>query len=196
MLENEIRPLAREMDETEQYNMELLAKLQRYGFFGIPYEKKYGGAGSDTLAYTLCMEEVSKQDASTGITISVHTSLCCSCIHDFGTEEQKHNYLTPLINGSKIGCYGLTEPNAGSDAAGQQTVAVRDGDDYVITGSKVFTTNSGFADTFVMFALTDRALGTKSMTAFIVDRNTPGLTVSADIPTHGYPGCQQLRGDL
>jgi butyryl-CoA dehydrogenase len=183
--ENEIRPLAREMDESESYNMELLAKMKRYGFFGIPYAREYGGAGSDTLAYTLCMEEISKVDASSGITISVHTSLCCSCINDFGTEEQKRNYLTPLINGEKIGCYGLTEPNAGSDAAGQQTVAVRDGDDYVITGSKVFTTNSGFADTFVMFALTDRSIGTKSMTAFIVDRNAPGLTVSADIPRMG-----------
>ena len=124
--ESEIRPLAREMDEAEEYNMELLAKLQRYGFFGIPYAREYGGAGADTLSYALCMEEVSKQDASTGITISVHTSLCCSCINDFGTEAQKRKYLTPLINGSKIGCYGLTEPNAGSDAAGQQTVAVQD----------------------------------------------------------------------
>lgn len=183
--EHEIRPLAREMDETEQYDMKLLAKMQKYGFFGIPYEREYGGAGADTLSYTLCMEEISKVDASSGITISVHTSLCCSCIHDFGTEEQNRKYLTPLINGSKIGCYGLTEPNAGSDAAGQQTVAVRDGDDYIITGSKVFTTNSGFADTFVMFALTDRSIGTKSMTAFIVDRDTPGLTVSADIPRMG-----------
>jgi len=184
--ENEIRPLAREMDETETYNMELLAKMQKYGFFGIPYGKEYGGAGADVLSYTLCMEEVSKVDASTGITISVHTSLCCSCIHDFGTEEQKQTFLRPLVDGSKIGCFSLTEPNAGSDVSGAQTVAVRDGDDFVITGSKVFTTNSGFADTFVVFALTDRSVpAAKGMTAFVVDRNMPGVQVSEDIPRMG-----------
>ena len=113
--ETEIKPLAKEMDEKEAYDLELLAKMQKYGFFGVPYSKEYGGAGSDTLGYTLCMEEVSKVDASTGITISVHTSLCCSCINNFGTEDQKQRFLRPLIDGSKVGCYGLTEPGAGSD---------------------------------------------------------------------------------
>lgn len=113
--ETEIKPLAKDMDEEEVYSPELLEKMQKYGFFGIPYSKEYGGVGADTLAYTLCMEEVSKVDASTGITISVHTSLCCSCINEFGTEEQKQKYLRPLVDGSKIGCYGLTEPGAGSD---------------------------------------------------------------------------------
>ena len=176
----------------------LLEKMQKYGFFGIPYSKEYGGVGADTLAYTLCMEEVSKVDASTGITISVHTSLCCSCINEFGTEEQKQKYLRPLVDGSKIGCYGLTEPGAGSDVQGAQTVAVEDGDDYVITGSKVFTTNSGFADTCVLFALTDRSVpAAKGMTAFIVDlKEMPGITVSENIERIRYPCCQQLHRDL
>ena len=185
--ETEIKPLAKDMDEEEVYYPELLEKMQKYGFFGIPYSKEYGGVGADTLAYTLCMEEVSKVDASTGITISVHTSLCCSCINEFGTEEQKQKYLRPLVDGSKIGCYGLTEPGAGSDVQGAQTVAVEDGDDYVITGSKVFTTNSGFADTCVLFALTDRSVpAAKGMTAFIVDlKEMPGITVSENIERMG-----------
>ena len=185
--ETEIKPLAKDMDEEEVYSPELLEKMQKYGFFGIPYSKEYGGVGADTLAYTLCMEEVSKVDASTGITISVHTSLCCSCINEFGTDEQKQKYLRPLVDGSKIGCYGLTEPGAGSDVQGAQTVAVEDGDDYVITGSKVFTTNSGFADTCVLFALTDRSVpAAKGMTAFIVDlKEMPGITVSENIERMG-----------
>ena len=185
--ETEIKPLAKEMDEKEAYDLELLAKMQKYGFFGIPYSKEYGGAGSDTLGYTLCMEEVSKIDASTGITISVHTSLCCSCINNYGTEEQKQKYLRPLIDGSRIGCYGLTETNAGSDVQGAQTTAVKDGDEWVISGSKIFTTNSGFADTCIVFALTDRSVpAAKGMTAFIVDlKDTPGVTVSENIERMG-----------
>ena len=185
--ETEIKPLAKEMDEKEAYDLELLAKMQKYGFFGVPYSKEYGGAGSDTLGYTLCMEEVSKVDASTGITISVHTSLCCSCINNFGTEEQKQKYLRPLIDGSKIGCYGLTEPGAGSDVQGAQTTAVKDGDEWGINGSKIFTTNSGFADTCIVFALTDRSVpAAKGMTAFIVDlKGTPGVTISDNIERMG-----------
>lgn len=185
--EEQIKPLAKDMDENEAYDLELLAKLQKYGFFGIPYAKEYGGAGADTLSYALCMEEVSKVDASTGITLSVHTSLCCSCINNFGTEEQKQRFLRPLIDGSKIGCYGLTEPGAGSDVQGAQTTAVKDGDDWIINGSKIFTTNSGFADTCVVFALTDRTVpAAKGMTAFIVDlKEMPGITVSENIERMG-----------
>ena len=185
--ETEIKPLAKEMDEKEAYDLELLAKMQKYGFFGVPYSKEYGGAGSDTLGYTLCMEEVSKIDASTGITISVHTSLCCSCINNYGTEEQKQKYLRPLIDGSRIGCFGLTETNAGSDVQGAQTTAVKDGDEWVINGSKNVTTNSGFADTCIVFALTDRSVpAAKGMTAFIVDlKDTPGVTVSENIERMG-----------
>jgi butyryl-CoA dehydrogenase len=173
------------MDETEEFNLDLLKKMHRYGIMGIPFATELGGAGGDYLGYALCMEEISAADASTGITISVHTSLACSCINDFGTEDQKEKWLRPLIDGNKTGCFGLTEPNAGSDAAGQQTKAVLEGDEYVINGAKIFTTNSGFADTFVMFAMTDKSLGTKGISCFVVDRNTPGLTVGKNIHRMG-----------
>lgn len=185
--ETEIRPLAKDMDESEEYETELLQKMQKCGFFGVPYPQEYGGAGSDTLGYCLMMEEMSKIDASTGITLSVHTSLCCSCIYNFGTEEQKQTFLRPLIDGRKIGCYGLTEPGAGSDVQGAQTTAVRDGDGWLITGSKMFTTNAGFADTCIVFALTDRTVpAAKGMTAFIVDlKDMQGITVSGNIERMG-----------
>ena len=143
--ETEIKPIARDMDETEEFSMERLEKMKKFGIMGIPYSKEYGGEGADVLTYTLCMEEMSKADASTGITISVHTSLCCSCINDFASEEQKQKYLRPLVDGSKVGCFGLTEPGAGTDASGVKTSAVLDGDHYILNGQKVFTTNSGFA---------------------------------------------------
>ncbi len=184
--EAEIRPLAKEMDETEVYDLELVAKLQKAGMFGIPYSREYGGQGADTLTYTLAMEEVSKVDASTGITLSVHTSLCGTCISQFGTEDQKQAHLRPLVDGSKVGCFGLTEPGAGTDAGGVQTVAVKDGDNYFLTGTKIFTTNSGFADTCVVFALTDKTMGAKGLSAFIVDlKEMEGITIGANIERMG-----------
>jgi len=183
--ETEIKPIAEEMDETEEFSMDLLRKMHKYGLMGIPYSRDYGGVGGDYLGYVLCMEEISKIDGSSGVTISVHTSLACSCVNDFGTEEQKQKFLRPMIDGSKTGCYGLTEPNAGSDAAGQQTKAVLDGDKYIINGTKIFTTNSGFADTFVMFAMTDKSKGTKGISAFVVDKEMPGLTVGTNIRRMG-----------
>jgi len=183
--QNEVKPIARDMDEKEEYSLELLEKMQKCGFLGIPYSKDYGGAGSDTLSYVLCMEELAKVDASTALTISVHTSLCCWCIESFGTEDQKEKYLRPLVSGEKVGCYSLTEPNAGSDASAQQMKAVLDGDSYVLNGAKVFTTNSGFADTFVVFAMTDKSKGTRGITAFIMERGSEGLSVSDNIPRMG-----------
>ena len=184
--EERVKPLAHEMDEKEVYDRGLLKEMQDCGFFGIPFSEEYGGVGGDVLSYVLCMEEMSKVDASTGITLSVHTSLCASTIEEFGTEEQKQKWLRPLADGSKIGCFGLTEPGAGSDVAGARTVAVKDGDEYVINGEKIFTTNSGFADTFLVFALTDKSVPAhKGMSAFLVDRNTPGVTVTPDIPRMG-----------
>ena len=184
--ENEIKPLVRDMDEAEALDMALVEKLKRYGMMGIPYSRDYGGAGADVLTYALCMEEVSRVDASVGITISVHTSLCCSCISEHASEEQKQAFLRPMVDGTKVGCFGLTEPSAGTDAGGVLSTAVKDGDFYILNGQKVFTTNSGFADTFIIFALTNPALGgTKGLSAFIVDRDTPGLTVSKDIPRMG-----------
>ena len=183
--ETEIKPIAEEMDETEVFNLDLVEKLQRYGLMGIPYSRNYGGVGGDYLGYALCMEEISKVDASTGITISVHTSLACSCIDGFGTEEQKQKFLRPLVDGSKVGCFGLTEPNAGTDAGGQQTKAVLNGDHYIINGTKIFTTNSGFADTFVVFAMTDKSQGTKGISAFVIDRDMPGVKVGQQIKRMG-----------
>ena len=182
--ENEIKPISRDMDEAEKFDMDLLDKMKKYGLMGIPYSKEYGGEGADVLTYALAMEEVSKVDASAGITISVHTSLCC-CINDYASEEQKQKFLRPLVDGSKIGCFGLTEPGAGTDASGVKTTAKLDGDHYVLNGQKVFTTNSGFADTFIIFAYTDKSAGTRGMSAFIVDRDSEGLTVSKDIPRMG-----------
>ncbi len=183
--ETEIKPIAKDMDEAEEYSQELVAKLQKIGAFGIPYSREYGGQGADVLTYTLAMEEMSKIDASTGITLSVHTSLCCPCINEFGTEEQKQEFLRPLIDGRKVGCFGLTEPNAGTDASGVQTTADKEGDYYIINGSKMFTTNSGFADTFIVFALTDKSKGSRGMSAFILDRDMPGLSVSDNIERMG-----------
>ena len=183
--ETEIKPIAKDMDEAEEYSQELIAKLQKIGAFGIPYSREYGGQGADVLTYTLAMEEMSKVDASTGITLSVHTSLCCPCINEFGTEEQKQKFLRPLVDGTKTGCFGLTEPNAGTDAAGVQTTADKDGNDYIINGSKMFTTNSGFADTFIVFALTDKSKGPRGMSAFILDKDMPGISVSDNIERMG-----------
>ena len=184
--ETEIKPIAKDMDEAEDYDRELLQKLQKIGAFGIPYSREYGGQGADVLTYTLCMEEMSKVDASTGITLSVHTSLCCPCINEFGTEEQKQKWLRPLVDGSKIGCFGLTEPGAGTDAAGVKTEATKDENgDYILNGTKIFTTNSGFADTFIVFALTDKSKGPKGMSAFIVEREYEGLSVGPNIERMG-----------
>jgi butyryl-CoA dehydrogenase len=183
--ESEIKPLAGEMDEAEHYSEELLNKLKECGFFGIPFPREYGGAGADTLSYALCMEEVSKVDASTGITLSVHTSLCCDSIYKFGNEEQKQSFLRPLLDGSKIGCFGLTESNAGSDPGGARTTATKSGNEYILDGHKLFITNSGFADTFLLLASTNREAGTRGFSAFIVEKGTPGLSVSPNIPRMG-----------
>lgn len=191
--ETEIKPLVRDMDESETFDFGLLEKMHHYGLMGIPYPKTYGGSGGDVLTYTLCMEEVSKLDPSVGITISVHTSLCCACIYEYGSEEQKQEFLRPLIDGSKSGCFGLTEPNAGTDAGGVLTTAEKDGDEYVLNGQKVFITNSGFADTFVIFAMTNKALGTKGMSAFILDKGMPGLEVSKNIPRMGIRASQNCE---
>lgn len=191
--EEEIKPLVRDMDESEEFDFDLLAKMHKYGLMGIPYPTTYGGQGGDVLTYTLAMEEVSKIDPSVGITISVHTSLCCSCIYEYGSEEQKQTYLRPLVDGTKSGCFGLTEPNAGTDAGGVLTTAVKDGDEYVLNGQKVFITNSGFADTFVIFAMTDKKLGTKGMSAFILDKGMPGLEVSKNIPRMGIRASQNCE---
>ena len=149
--ENEVKPLAQEVDETEEFPRGTLEKMNALGFMGIPVEKEYGGQGCDTLAYALCVEELSKVCGTTGVIVSAHTSLCAEPIRKFGTEEQKQKYLVPLAKGEKLGAFGLTEPGAGTDAAGQQTKAVECGDDYILNGSKIFITNGKEADIYVVF---------------------------------------------
>ncbi len=184
-VENEIRPIAAQIDEEEVFPAETIKMLGKYGMMGIPFSKEYGGAGGNNQMYAMAVEEVSKACASHGIAISVHTSLCASSIYEFGTEEQKKKYLTPLADGRHIGSFGLTEPNAGTDAGGAQTVARLDGDHYVLNGSKIFITNAGYSSTYVVFAMTDKTKGTKGLSAFIVEAGTPGFSVGKSEPRMG-----------
>ena len=173
--EKEVAPIAIEIDEEHRFPEENVAKMQELGFFGIPFDEEYGGIGLDTLTYVLCVEELSKACASTGVIVSAHTSLGADCINKFGNEEQKEKFLVPLASGEKLGAFALTEPDAGTDASGQKTVAVKDGDEYVLNGTKIFITNAGYADIYVVFAMTDKSQGTKGISAFIVEKGTPGF---------------------
>ncbi|KXA31888.1 butyryl-CoA dehydrogenase [Peptoniphilus harei] len=186
--ENEVEPVAADVDATEEVPMENVKKMARYGFFGIPFPKEYGGQGCDYLAYAMAVEELSKKCATTGVIVSAHTSLCCAPIYENGTEEQKKKYLPDLLAGKKFGAFGLTEPGAGTDASGQRTTAVLDGDEYVLNGSKIFITNAGFADVFIVIAMTDRSKGNHGISAFIVERGTPGFTVGEPEDKMGIRG--------
>lgn len=174
---NEVKPIAAEIDITEEFPMENVKKMGQYGMMGIPFSTEYGGAGGDNLSYVLAVEELSKVCGTTGVILSAHTSLGAGAIDQFGTPEQKAKYLTPLATGEKIGAFGLTEPNAGTDAAGQQTTAVLEGDHYVLNGSKIFITNGGVADIFVVFAMTDKSQGTRGISAFIVEKDFEGFSI-------------------
>lgn len=175
--ENEVKPIAAEVDEEERFPSETVEKLARFGFLGIPYSKALGGQGCDTLTYVLCVEEMSRVCATTGVIVSAHTSLGCDPIVKYGTEEQKARFLPDMFSGKRLGAFGLTEPNAGTDASGQQTKAVRDGDNYILNGSKIFITNGGYADVYIIFAMTDKSKGTKGISAFIVEASTPGFSI-------------------
>lgn len=174
---NEVAPTAAERDEEERFDREIFDKMAELGLTGIPWPEEYGGAGFDYLAYCIAVEELSRVCASTGVTLSAHTSLAGWPVYKFGTEEQKQKYLRPMAEGKKIGAYGLTEPGSGSDAGGMRTYAVEDGDAYVLNGSKIFITNGGIADIYVVFAVTDPELGAKGTTAFIVEADFPGFSV-------------------
>ena len=178
--ETEVKPLAQEVDEEERFPKETVEKMAKYGFMGIPVPKEYGGQGCDTLTYAMCVEELSKVCGTTGVIVSAHTSLCIDPILTFGTEEQKQKYVVPLAKGEKLGAFGLTEPGAGTDAQGQQTKAVLDGDEWVLNGSKCFITNGKEADVYVIFAVTGkvekRGRVMKEISAFIVEKGTPGFT--------------------
>ena len=153
--EKEVKPHAIEVDETEVFPSETVAKMQKYGFMGIPVPKEYGGQGCDPLTYAMCVEELAKVCGTTAVIVSAHTSLCCDPIMNYGTEEQKQKYLVPLAKGEKLGAFALTEPGAGTDAQGVQTKAVLDGDEWVLNGSKCFITNGKYADVYIIIAVTD-----------------------------------------
>ena len=174
---NEVKPIAAEIDVTERFPMENVKKMGELGMMGIPFSTEFGGAGGDVLSYIIAVEELSKVCATTGVILSAHTSLCASLINENGTPAQKEKYLRDLCTGNKIGAFGLTEPGAGTDAAGQQTTAVLDGDNYILNGSKIFITNGGVADTFIIFAMTDKSKGTKGISAFIVEKGFQGFSI-------------------
>lgn len=175
--ENEVKPLAKELDETERFPTETVRKMAELGMMGLPIPEEYGGSGIDQIGYVLAVEELSKVCATTGIILSAHTSLCCWPIMTFGTEAQKEKYLKPLASGHKLGAFALTEPSAGTDASMQKSTAVLEGDHYVLNGNKVFITNAGAADVFIVFAMTDKEQGTRGITAFILERDMPGFTM-------------------
>lgn len=174
---NEVAPTAAERDEEERFDMDLFKKMAELGLTGIPWPEEYGGIGSDYLAYCIAVEELSRVCASIGVTLSAHTSLAGWPVYKFGTEEQKQKYLRPMAQGEKIGAYGLTEPGSGSDAGGMKTTARLEGDHYVLNGSKIFITNGGIADTYIVFALTDPSQRQRGTSAFIVEKEFEGFSV-------------------
>ena len=190
--EKEVKPLAIEVDETEVFPRETVEKMAKAGFMGIPVPKEYGGQGCDVLTYAMCVEELAKVCGTTAVIVSAHTSLCCDPILTFGTEDQKKKYLPDLASGKKIGAFGLTEPGAGTDAQGQQTKAVLDGDEWVLNGSKIFITNGKEADVYVIFAITGmvekRGRMTKEISAFIVEKGTPGFSFGTKEKKMGIRG--------
>ena len=186
--EKEVKPLAAEVDEEERFPLETVEKMAKTGLMGIPVPVKYGGAGGTNLMYGMAVEELSRVCGTTGVVLSAHTSLCCAPIMENGTEEQKMKYLPRLASGEGIGAFGLTEPNAGTDAAMQQTTAVLDGDQYVLNGNKIFITNAVYAHVYVIFAMTDKSLGNKGISAFIVEKGTPGFSIGKKEKKMGIRG--------
>ncbi len=175
-VEKEIKPVATELDARAEFPHELLKKISQKGWMGIPFPEKYGGLGLDNVSYIIALEEMSKVCASTAITLAAHISLACLPIYMKGTEAQKQKYLLPLARGEKLGSFGLTEPNAGSDAGATETTVVEEGNYWVINGTKRFITNSSYADTIVFTASHDRTLKTKGISAFIVEKGTEGCS--------------------
>ena len=196
--ETEVKPLASEVDEEERYPEETVKKMAKLGMMGIYFPKEYGGAGADVLSYAMCVEELAKVCGTTAVIVSAHTSLCCAPIFENGTEEQKKKYLPKLCSGEWLGAFGLTEPNAGTDASGQQTTAELVDDHWVLNGSKVFITNAGYADVFVVFAMTDKKAGNHGISAFIVERSFPGFSVGKHEKKMGIRGsstCELIMED-
>ena len=178
--ETEVRPLAKELDETGHFPKELFKKAAELGLTGVAFPESEGGAGFDHVSYTIVIEEISRCCASTGVILSVQNSLFCDTVHRYGTDEQKKKFLLPFSRGEKIGCYALTEPQAGSNAAALQTKAVKKADKYVINGTKAWITNGGVADAAIVYVNTDPAKGEKGITALAVEKGTPGFKVGKE----------------
>ena len=174
---NEVEPIAAEVDENSRFPEETFKKMADLGLMGVPFPEEFGGAGADNVSYAITVEEISRVCGSTGLSLAAHTSLGTSPIYEFASEEQRRKYVPDLASGKKFGAFGLTEPNAGSDAAGTQTTAVRDGDHYIINGSKIFITNANYASTFIITAMTDKSKGAHGISAFIMEKDTPGFKV-------------------
>ncbi|MDC0761552.1 MULTISPECIES: acyl-CoA dehydrogenase [Brevibacillus] len=175
--ENQVAPTAAERDEEECFDRSIFEQMAELGLTGIPWSEQYGGAGADYLSYVIAVEELSRVDASIGVTLSAHVSLASWPIYKFGTEEQKQKFLRPLAEGKKMGAYCLTEAGSGSDSAGMRTTAVRDGDHYILNGTKIFITNAGEAEIYIVFAVTQPELNHKGITAFIVEKGMDGFTM-------------------
>lgn len=188
----EAKPLAQETDEEEKFPRETVDKMAKYGFLGIPVPKEYGGQGCDVLTYVMCVEELAKVCATTSVIVSAHTSLCIDPILTYGTEEQKQKYVPKLASGEYLGAFGLTEPGAGTDAQGQQTKAVLDGDEWVLNGSKCFITNGKEANVYIIIAVTGiiekRGRKQKEISAFIVEKGTPGFSFGTKEKKMGIRG--------
>lgn len=175
--QKEIAPIAAQIDEERAFPRETVRKMGELGFMGVAIPEEYGGAGADYLCYTIAVEEISRACASHGVIMSVNNSLVCDPLLAYGTEEQKQRFLIPLANGERLGCFALTEPNAGTDAGNQSTTAVKDGDEYILNGAKIFITNGSEADIAIVFAMTDKSLKTKGISAFILERGMPGFRI-------------------
>ncbi|MED1742803.1 acyl-CoA dehydrogenase [Brevibacillus borstelensis] len=186
--QKQIAPFIPVMEETEQFPREIVKKMGEIGLMGIPIPEEWGGAGADFQSYILAIHEISKVSATVGVILSVHTSVCTNPILYFGTDEQKRKYVPQLAAGKMLGAFALTEPNAGSDAGRIRTSAVRDGDAFVLNGNKVFITNGGEADVYIAFAVTDPSMGTRGISAFIVDKDTPGFSVGKKEKKMGLHG--------
>lgn len=186
--EREVKPIAAEVDEQERFPIETVQKMAKLGIMGIPFPAEYGGANGDNLLYSFAVEELSRACATTGVIVSAHTSLCAAPIFEHGTEDQKRKYLPNLCKGEWIGAFGLTEPNAGTDASAQQTTAIADGDHFILNGSKIFITNAMYAHVYIVMAMTDKSKGTRGISAFIVERDTPGFSIGKKEKKMGIRG--------
>jgi alkylation response protein AidB-like acyl-CoA dehydrogenase len=186
--EREIAPRAEEIDATDEFPHDLFCRMGEVGLLGLPFPPQYGGSGADYHAMVIALEEIARVSGSMAITLDAHTSLCCEPVYRFGTEEQRQKYLPPLACGDKIGAFGLTEPQAGSDAGATQTRAVRDGDDWVVNGQKIYITNGSIADLVVFTAKTDPEKGTRGISSFIVEKGTPGFKPGRDEKKMGLKG--------